>query len=329
VRRAAIAAVIAAALLPAAPLHAYLKLGTEIAGKLVGLRWASFPIRYFITNRDAAGVTAPQLQQAVASALSTWAAVPNVSISSQFVGFTGAAPISGDGMTVIGFQNRPDQDRVLGSTSFTIDAISGEVIESDIYLNTVFSWSVSPSGEPGRQDVESIALHELGHLFGLGHSALGETELFGGGRRVLGAEAVMFPIALAAGTINRTPRADDVAGLSDIYTDTQSRQATGSITGRVTKNGSGVMGAHVVAFNPSSGHLVAGFTLLQDGSFTIAGLEPGLQIVRVEPLDDGDVGSFVDPGSVDVDFRATIFNRLVSVPRGGTSTAIEVKVAPK
>jgi hypothetical protein len=321
--------VVAAILMSGSASQAYLKLGTDVAGKLVGLHWTAFPIRYFVTNRDVPGVTAPQLQQAVGSALSTWAAVPHVAISSQFVGFTGAAPISGDGMTVIGFQNRPDQDRVLGSTSFTVDGVSGEVIESDIYLNTVFAWSVSPSGSSGSQDVESIALHELGHLLGLGHSALGETELFGGGRRVLGAEAVMFPIAFPAGTINRTPRADDIAGLADIYGDASARQLTGSITGRVTRNGTGVKGAHVVAFNPSSGTLVGGFTLAADGSFTIAGLQPGLHIVRAEPLDDGDVNSFIDPEGVDVDFKATIFNRLVSVPQGGTSAAIEVKVASK
>src|SRR6185436_950006 len=142
---------------------------------------------------------------------------PNTSLSAQFAGFTGANPVSGDGANVVGFTNRPDLDRVLGSTSFTVDTVTGEILESDIFLNSTFAWSVSAAGEAGRQDVESIALHEIGHLHGLGHSMLGETELFGGGRRVLGAEAVMFPIAFAPGTINRTLRADDIAGISDIY----------------------------------------------------------------------------------------------------------------
>jgi hypothetical protein len=311
------------------PAHAYLKLGTLIGPSLVGLRWTAFPIRYFIANRDVPGVSAPQLQHAVAAALSTWAAVPNVGLSSEFVGFTGATPVSGDGMTVIGFEHRPDMERVLGSTSFTVDTVSGAVIESDIFLNSTFPWSVAPDGEPGRQDVESIALHELGHLLGLGHSALGETELFEGGRRVLGAEAVMFPIAFPAGTVSRALRADDIAGLGDIYGGAATRAATGSLTGRVTRNGSGVLGAHVVAFNPASGHLVGGFTLTPDGAFTIAGLEPGLHIVRVEPLDDGDVNSFVEPEGVDVDFKPAIYSRLVSVPREGTSSSIEVKVVAK
>jgi hypothetical protein len=325
------AAAIVVALVVAAPaVEAYLKLGTRIGAGLVPLRWKTFPIRYFVTNRDVPGVTAPQLQQSVASAMNSWAAVPDVAISSQFVGFTGVGPMSGDGMTVVGFQNRPDLDRVLGSTSFTIDTVTGEVIESDIFLNAQFAWSAAANGEAGRQDVESIALHELGHLLGLGHSAIGETELFGGGRRVLGAESVMFPIAFSAGNLNRSPRADDVAGMSDLYGGDAHRSSTGSVTGRVTKNGAGVLGAHVVAFNPASGKMVGGFSVSADGAFTIAGLEPGLHVLRAEPLDDGDAGSFLDAAQpIDLDFRPAIHGRLVAVPRGGTAPDVELKVTPK
>jgi len=329
VRRAAAAAIVAALCVCPVALDAYLKLGTQAGSKLIALRWSGFPVRYFVTNRDVVGVSAPQLQQAVGRALASWAAVPDAAVSSQFVGFTQTAPLSGDGMTVIGFQDRPDMDRVLGSTSFTVDAISGEVIEADIFLNSIFPWSVSDGGDAGRQDVESIALHELGHVFGLGHSALGETEIVSGGRRVLGAESVMFPIAFSAGALNRTLHPDDTAGLSDIYGNEHFRASTGSITGRVTKNGGGVLGAHVVAFNPATGALVGGFTLAQDGSFTIAGLEPGLHVVRAEPLDDADVSSFMDPAGVDVDFKPAIYGRLVAVPRGGTAPSIEVKVTSK
>jgi matrixin len=309
---------------------AYLKLGTRIGSRLVDLRFNTFPVRYFITNRDVDGVPATQLQQSVARGFATWAAVPNVGLSSQFAGFTGTNPVSGDNANVIGFTSRPELDRVLGSTSFTVDMVTGEVLEADIFLNSSFSWSVSPGGEEGRQDVESIALHEIGHLHGLGHSMLGETELFGGGRRVIGAEAVMFPIAFTGGIVNRTLRADDIAGISDIYGSQVFRSSTGSISGRVTKNGAGVLGAHVVAFNPSTGKLVATFSLAEDGTFVIAGLDPGPQILRAEPLDDAEVSSFLDASfKVDVDFRVAFYNRLVTVPRGGTARNIELKVVPK
>jgi hypothetical protein len=309
---------------------AYLKLGSRIGTRVADLRWNAFPVRYFITSRDVPGVTAPQLQQSVEHAFASWDAVPDTALSAQFVGFTTATPLTGDGANVIGFASRPDLDRVLGSTSFTVDTVTGEILESDIFLNSAFAWSVAAAGEPGRQDVESIALHEIGHLHGLGHSMLGETELISGGRRVLGAEAVMFPIAFSAGQLNRTLRADDIAGISDIYGNAQFRSATGSISGRVTKNGAGVPGAHVIAFDPATGKLVASFTLSDDGAFVIAGLDPGPKIVRAEPLDDADVSSFLDTSfTVDVDFKVAFYNRLVTVPRGGTASKVELKVVAK
>jgi hypothetical protein len=310
--------------------RAYLKLGTRLGERLITLRFTTMPIRYFVTNRDIPGVTAPQLRDAAGRAFASWAGVPNVRISSEFVGFTGANPLAGDNVNVIGFTTRADLDRVLGSTSFTVDTVSGAIIEADIFFNSAFAWSAAAAGEPFRQDIESIALHEVGHMLGLGHSMLGETELIGTGRRVVGAEAVMFPIAFSAGAINRSPRADDMAGIADIYGTDVFRSATGSIAGRVTKNGTGVVGAHVVAFNPANGKLVAGFTLSQDGTFVIAGLEPGTHVLRVEPLDDGDVSSFLDSSlNIDLDFKPAFYERLVTVPRGGTSRNVEVRVVAK
>jgi hypothetical protein len=313
------------------PLDAYLKLGTRLPnGTLATLHWNAFPIRYFVTNRDVPGVTAPQLQLAIDRAFGTWSAVPNVSLSTSFAGFTLAQPVGGDGSTVIGFQDRPDLDRVLGATSFTVDTTNGDILESDIFLNSSFAWSVAANGETGRQDVESIILHESGHLLGLGHSALGETELVNGGRRVLGAASIMFPIAFTAGSVNRTLHPDDTAGLQDIYGNGQFKSSTGSITGAITKNGSGVLGAHVVAFNPATGAMIGGFTSTDDGKYTIGSLTPGTYVLRVEPLDDGDSGSFLSASAnVDLNFKPTFASQLATVPRGGTARTVNIQVQAK
>ena len=137
-----------------------------------------------ITNRDVPGVTAVQLQAALDRAFSVWSSVPTASISVTVRRIhRGLEPGESDNQTsVIGFRSRPDLDRVLGSTSFILDQTTGAIIESDIFLNTTVNWSVAAGGEPSRYDVESIAVHEIGHLLGLGHSALGETDLLPGGR---------------------------------------------------------------------------------------------------------------------------------------------------
>ena len=313
------------------PAAAYLKFGVRVSSGDVTLKWKG-TVRYFVSDTGVAGVSPAAFQSAAARAFSTWEAVPTASIVYQFGGFTSARPGADDGRSTLGFLEASELDRVLASTSFLIDMSTGELLESDIFFNSAFPWSVAPAGETGRYDLESIAVHEIGHLSGLGHSALGETEVGDGGRRrVLATEAVMFPIAFGAGNISgRALRADDIAGISDIYPDGGFEDETGSISGRVTKNGHGVFGAHIVAFNPATGALVGNFSLDTQGRFSIAGLTSGLYIVRVEPLDDADVESFFESEPpTDIDLRAAFYDRLVGVPRGGDSGAIEIRVAGK
>ena len=311
--------------------HGYLKLGSRVGSRTLTLRWEQFPIRYFVTNSGVSGVSAQQFQTAAARAFDTWNAVEGAETSADFAGFTSASPRNGDGISMLGFLNRPDLDRVLAATTFFVDTTDGEILESDIFFNSAFVWSVASAGESNRFDVESIALHEIGHLLGLGHSALGETEVRPGGRRVLAAESVMFPIAFSPGTVEeRTLRADDIAGISDIYATAEFTRAHGSISGRVTKNGTGVFGAHITAYQLETGTLIGGFTLNNDGSYTIGGLEPGPYVLRVEPLDDGDIESFFDAtADVDLDFRVKFHDRIVAVPKGGGVRNIDITVVPK
>jgi hypothetical protein len=138
-------------------------------------------------------------------------------------------------------------------------------------------------------------------------------------------------VAFASGNIEgRTPKPDDIAGMRDIYGTAAIRRETGSVSGRVTKNGTGILGAHVTAFNPRTGKTVAGFSLNENGDFVIAGLEPGPHIVRAEPLDDADLDGFFDEDSeIDLDFRVAYYAKQVAVPAGGSSGDIEIKVRRK
>jgi hypothetical protein len=288
-------------------------------------------VRWFATDRGVPGVSASQFQAEVERAFATWEAVPTASIAFQFGGFTSADPSDDDSLSVFGFEAQPDLDRVLGATSFVVDVVTGDLVESDVFFNSIFPWSTLATGETGRFDLQSVAVHEIGHFVGLGHSALGETEIRPeGGRRVLASGAVMFPISLGRGIVaDRTLQPDDIAGVSDLYPDGDFRERTGAVTGRIRRGTAGVIGAHVVAFDPRSGALIGGFSIGEGGTFQIAGLEPGAHVIRVEPLDDADVASFFAPTGIDLDFLVTYHSRLVIAPPGGASDRFDVAVRPK
>jgi hypothetical protein len=317
------------AIVMSSPAHAYLKLGALVNGTVVDITWRE-PVRYFISDRGTSGVSATALRDAVGRAAATWSAVESARVQFAYQGMTVAEPDVVDGRSTLGFLDRPDLEQVLAATSFMIDTTTGAIVESDIFFNTRFQWSTAPGGTPGATDLESVALHELGHLLGLGHSALGETELqASGNRRVTASGAVMFPIAMSSGTIaERVLHADDIAGIADLYPAPSTADETGTIVGRVTRNGQGVLGAHVVAFDPERGVLIGNFTLNSQGEFVIARLPPGPYVLRVEPLDDADPESFFS-APIDASFRVAYAPRMVVAPAGGSSRSIEIRVTPK
>jgi hypothetical protein len=314
----------------ATPAAAYLPLSVTAFGGVKVIKWTGSPVRWFSSNAAAPNVSAAQFQQAVNTAFGTWEAVPTASVAFEFAGFTNASPSTdGDGLSVFGFEDHSDLDRTLAATGFTIDIITGAILESDVFFNTAFEWSTS--GAADAFDLQSVATHEIGHFLGLGHSALGETEMqASGSRRVLAASSVMFPIAFGRGvTADRELQPDDIAGVSNSYPVGDFAQDTGSIQGRVRLGGRGVYGAHVTAFNLRTGDLVAGFSLNREGEFVVAGLAPGVYAVRVEPLDDAAIDSFFDDPGLDVNFRAALYDRVVAVPAGGSTASFDVTVQSK
>src|SRR6202008_28418 len=117
---------------------------------------------WFVANAGMPDFSSAQLQAVAARAFRAWEDVPTASITFQFGGFTGAAAGDNDGVNNLGFVARADLADVLGGTLIDIDAQTGEVIESDIFFNSSFRWSVSSDGETGKFDLESVAVHEVG-----------------------------------------------------------------------------------------------------------------------------------------------------------------------
>ncbi len=328
-RRALLIFVVALVAAAGDRVQAYSHFGTGVG--TVRVHWDPTLVRWFATNRGVPGVTASEFQATLQRAFQTWQDVPTAAVEFSFAGFTSLEPFEDDGLSVIGFQAHPEMERVLGATTFVFDDTTGVLVEADIFFNTAFEWSTAAGGTADRFDLESVAAHEIGHFLGLGHSAIGETELRPeGGRRVLGSGAVMFPISLGRGsTADRVLQPDDIAGVSVLYPAAGFEDSMGGVRGRVRKGGAPVSGAHIVVFNPRTRTLVGGFAFGDDGEFQITGLTPGPYLLRVEPLDDVDIDSFFAADDIDIDFQVAYHPRLVVAPSGGVGGRVDVTVRPK
>ena len=264
--------------LPPQPAQAYLHLTLSVGSTQTPLKWNTPRVRWFATERGVPGVTASQFQTEVASAFATWEAVPTASIAFQFVGFTSAVPFEDDGISVFGFEAEPELDRVLGATSFVVDTVTGEIVESDVFFNSIFTWSTAPAGDAGALR-SAVGGGARDRPLRRARSFSAWRDRDAARRRPPRAGLWRRDVSdfawAAAITADRQLQPDDIAGVSDLYPDggLSRRHRRGERPGRAQRR-AGVIGAHVVAFNPRTGALVGGFSLGQGGAFQIAGLTP-------------------------------------------------------
>ncbi len=173
-------------------------------------KWSStampVTVRYNSAGQPAEYGMAGILQEAI----STWNAVTPSTFSfvwsgagSGIVGACGQS-ISLDGQNTVQFEPLPGV--TLGQTCTVWNPTQGAnapLMEFDMRLDAdAATWSASDQPQPGRYDIRSTILHELGHAAGLGHSAQ--------------STAVMYP-SLASGIAKRTLTADDISGLQAAY----------------------------------------------------------------------------------------------------------------
>lgn len=128
---------------------------------------------------------------------------------------TAAAPLKAgnDGKNVVGWQNAgwTHGQEVLGITITTYSKQTGLVKDSDILLNAKdHQWAVVSPGDPlSRFDIQNTVAHEVGHFFGLEHSAE--------------VGATMYASMSMGETSKRSLSADDRSGIAALIQEINSR----------------------------------------------------------------------------------------------------------
>ncbi len=218
------------------------------------------------------GDTAAELA-AVRAAFGQWQAVPGTRIRFEEAGLV-------DNASVVVNDTRNTVTWASGSSPYlnsgasartTVVTVGADLVEADIVINSDKPW-FADYNHP--QDnilfLESVVMHEIGHLLGLLHSPLGGATLFW-----------MVPPGLnsAAGL-----SADEISFARSIYGATATATAVGAVKGRVLKAGKAVFGAMVVA-EDAKGVVQAGTVSNEQGQYQLPGLPPGSYQVRALSLD--------------------------------------------
>ncbi|HKV49176.1 MAG TPA: matrixin family metalloprotease [Candidatus Acidoferrales bacterium] len=223
---------------------------------------------------------------------------PSAGFTAGVLAFTRVITANAPGVSIVGAQPATFAGQILDADT---------LFRPDGQVN--FATPAALAGTPAAYDLESLLTHEIGHWFGLDHSAVWR--------------AIMFPYApppgqfLGARPSVQTPDGplsdDDRTGIRALYPDPQDAIDIGTIHGRVLpanlfslvafpsppsgRSVTGVFGAHVVITDSDTGAVVAGSfsgwscnasgTAPQfDGSYDIERLPVGHNYtVYAEPLD--------------------------------------------
>jgi Matrixin len=164
-----------------------------------GLVWNVLPV---VQNYNPAGQTTGSASTALTNTHATWNAVSPSAYAMRSGGTTSRCPSlvkECPGPQVFDRFNDVGWSRLSGST-LGVTWFSTTIDEADMAINTRFPWSTGCTQVPGRFDLQTVFLHENGHVAGLGHSS--------------DINAVMYP---SYTTARCALGQDDINGLNSLY----------------------------------------------------------------------------------------------------------------
>lgn len=156
------------------------------------LNWPT-PCVHYVVNEEGEpdqGITAEDVEQAVATAVETWSSADCMPDTPPIVGqFRGqvacgepefdCADKSRNLNTVMFTSDWPHNPSALALTTITANLKTGDILDADMELNSeFFDFTVAGSGTRGDADLLSVVTHEMGHFLGLDHTPVSEATMF-------------------------------------------------------------------------------------------------------------------------------------------------------
>ena len=224
------------------PTSAYTLRTTE-AGRPV--RWHRSELSFRVSRRLSRAGHQDDVARTVSEAFAGWAGLPcsRFVVEGDVESRGHEQPDGADGTSDLVLVERdwPHDPGFAGVTLVTYDTATGAILDADVFLNGVdYAFEVDPTS-PDTYDVGNVLTHELGHLFGLGHSEL--------------LDATMYAVSRPGEIAKRSLDADDAAGFAALYEGAPGERGSGA-AGLVDTPASG--GCGVASGAPST----AGLALL-------------------------------------------------------------------
>lgn len=188
---------------------------------------STLPVRILIDEAGSPQAPGALTHNAIRAAINTWNQVRSSHFRFADDGLTDQKTISGtDGKNVVIFDRAgtyfpQGSGAVAFSRTFTrTDNLGYRAIDSDLVYNSR-DWQFEANPSFASLDIQSIALHELGHHLGLDHAG-GGRDLSGPGGASTGCGpvipgATMFYAIRQGDTSSRTLDIDDIGGITAIY----------------------------------------------------------------------------------------------------------------
>jgi uncharacterized protein (TIGR03437 family) len=224
--------------------------------------------------------------KAIAAAAAEWSGIGGALVNFLPAQSTTLSNDPSDGNFVLTIQDTAENRSIVGGylamTMYSY-SLSGAITDSDV----IFSPSVIQNGvfypfstdhESSSYDLQSLVAHELGHSLGSSHSPVIGATMFQ-------SQGAFSPyITVAEATAHQALSPDDIAFATTRYPAPGAQAQVGSISGTVAfTSGSPVLGALIVALDPTTGITIGGLSSLSDGTYLLPSVPPGTYSVYAQP----------------------------------------------